>query len=96
MVENWTRFDFVEVVEVEVFEVIGMSKFSSWSSWCSSAAPPSRWMWVELNLVQAIWADVIVVISVVRSLIVESLLYILFQIIKTFQFFFIFTMKYEL
>jgi hypothetical protein len=53
-------------------------------------------MWLELNLVQAIWADVIVVISVVRSLIVESLLYILFQIIKTFQFFFIFTMKYEL
>ena len=52
-------------------------------------------MWAALNCFQANWAGVIVVvISVVRSLIVESLLYILFQILKTFQFFFIFTMKY--
>jgi hypothetical protein len=52
-------------------------------------------MWAEVNRFQANWADVIVVISVVRCLIVESLLYILSQILKTFQFFFIFIMKYD-
>jgi hypothetical protein len=53
-------------------------------------------MWAALNCFQANWAVVIVVvISVVRCLIVESLLYILSQILKTFQFFFIFIVKYH-
>jgi len=104
VVENCTRFDFADdVAVVELFEafeaVIGTgasqrSSRSSGRSRCSSA-PHSRWMWAEVNRFQANWADVIVVISVVRCLIVESLLYILSQILKTFQFFFIFIMKYD-